>query len=248
MGWEELLQLGPITVLPGQEMVWNSPQTVGLPSCVSRAHSFWDLYTYLGFVFVWGLKFSRGSWYISQGWDDSYCSQLLLLSCFLCKLPSDTGDHLVTFLPASDRGNSFGLWLFLSSLQRGNIYLLFIYFCIYKLFICLPGPGLSCSVIFHLPCKHTISSSPGIEPEPPALGALSLGHWTTREEPQPVSSLSLFHVFSLSPLCTHIHAYTLSVPFCDSKDSASVNSQDRMFLISRACVVLEKIWISFFVS
>ena len=146
------------------------------------------------------------------------------------------------------RENSFGLHLFLSSLQRGNIYLLFIYFCIYKLFICLAAPDLSRSVIFHLPRKHTISSSPGIKPEPPALGALSLSHWTTREEPQPVSSLSLFHVFSLSPLCTLMHAYTLSVPFCDSKDSASVNSQDRMFLISRACVVLEKTWISFFVS
>ena len=202
-----------------------------------------------GFCFCLGLKVFQGILVPSLRGE---MILTLLCSCcfpaFLCKLPSDTGDHLVTFLPATDRGNSFGLHLFLSSLQRGNIYLLFIYFCIYKLFICLAAPDLSRSVIFHLPRKHTVSSSPGIKPEPPALGALSLSHWTTREEPQPVSSLSLFHVFSLSPLCTRMHAYTLSVPFCDSKDSASVNSQDRMFLISRACVGLEKTWISFFVS
>ena len=44
-------------------------------------------------------------------------------------------------------------------------------------FIYLTAPDLSCGMWDLAPC-------PGIEPRPPALGAQSLSHWTTREVPK----------------------------------------------------------------
>ena len=38
----------------------------------------------------------------------------------------------------------------------------------------------------HAPCGISVPG-PGIEPEPPALEALSLNHWTTREVPMKAS-------------------------------------------------------------
>ena len=42
-----------------------------------------------------------------------------------------------------------------------------------------------CCGMWNLELQHVGSSSPtGIEPRPPALGAWSLSHWTTREVPE----------------------------------------------------------------
>ena len=73
----------------------------------------------------------------------------------------------------------------------------FIYLCIFKyLFIYLAAPGLSCGTwdlhcgmrdLLVVACELFSCSMwdlvpwPGIEPGPPALGAWSLSHWTTRE-------------------------------------------------------------------
>ena len=46
----------------------------------------------------------------------------------------------------------------------------------FKYFIYLAVPGLRCSMWDLVP-------QPGIKPGPPALGAESLSHWTTREVP-----------------------------------------------------------------
>ena len=58
--------------------------------------------------------------------------------------------------------------------------------CFFKfyLFIYLAAPGLTCSVRA-LSCGiRDLVPWPGIEPGPPALGAWSLNHWTTREVPK----------------------------------------------------------------
>ena len=52
-----------------------------------------------------------------------------------------------------------------------------------KIFIYSSLPGLSCSMPA-LSCDMLdLVPRPGIEPRPPALGARSLSHWTTREVP-----------------------------------------------------------------
>ena len=52
------------------------------------------------------------------------------------------------------------------------------------LFIYLPVPGLSCGSR-DLSCGiRDLVPWPGIKPGPPALGAWSLNHWTTKEVPQ----------------------------------------------------------------
>ena len=62
------------------------------------------------------------------------------------------------------------------------LWLCFIYlFLILKSFIYFnwAALGLSC-------CMQDLAPYPGIEPRPPALGAQSLSHWTTREVPMPM--------------------------------------------------------------
>ena len=54
-----------------------------------------------------------------------------------------------------------------------------IYIYIYLVFFLVPG--LSCSVWFRL---WDLVSLAGITPGLPALGALSLNHWTTKEVPK----------------------------------------------------------------
>ena len=49
------------------------------------------------------------------------------------------------------------------------------YVCMYVFY--LAALGLSCSMWDLVPC-------PGIESRPPALGAWTLSHWTTREAPK----------------------------------------------------------------
>ena len=53
---------------------------------------------------------------------------------------------------------------------------------------------------------------PGIEPGPPALGAWSLSHWTSREVPPPHSSLfflcTIYHLFVKFYTHTHTHTHT----------------------------------------
>ena len=55
-------------------------------------------------------------------------------------------------------------------------FILFIYFFKSFIYFNLAALGLSC-------CMWDLAPCPGIEPRPPALGALSLSHWTTREVP-----------------------------------------------------------------
>ena len=52
------------------------------------------------------------------------------------------------------------------------------------LFIYLASPGLSSCPVWDLRCgMWDLVPRPGIEPGPPALGAWSLNHWTTRDVP-----------------------------------------------------------------
>ena len=58
----------------------------------------------------------------------------------------------------------------------------FVLFCLFIHFI-QAEPGLSCGMQT-LSCSiQDLVSQPGIKPGPPALGAWSLTHWTTREVP-----------------------------------------------------------------
>ena len=65
---------------------------------------------------------------------------------------------------------SFNIFAYIDTTDSSSF--LYIYF----LFIYLAAPGLSCGMGDLVPW-------PGIEPGPPALGAGSLSHWTTREVP-----------------------------------------------------------------
>ena len=58
----------------------------------------------------------------------------------------------------------------------------FRYILFLKKIIYLAVPACSCDMLDIQPLLwHVGSSSPGIELGPPALGAQSLSHWTTRE-------------------------------------------------------------------
>ena len=57
---------------------------------------------------------------------------------------------------------------------------------ILTLFINLPVPGLSCGMLAFSYGIWDLVPWPGIEPGPPALGAQSLDHWTTRLSPPSV--------------------------------------------------------------
>ena len=77
-------------------------------------------------------------------------------------------------------------WKYLPKMQLSAsfqiLWLCFIYlFLILKSFIYFnwAALGLSC-------CMRDLAPYPGIEPRPPALGAQSLSHWTTREVPMPM--------------------------------------------------------------
>ena len=69
-------------------------------------------------------------------------------------------------------------------------------------------------------CMWDLVPGPGIEPVPPALGAQSLTHWTTREVPPRLfMSLSpILHLFEAHfrgqwfPNCTPQHPRTLAAP------------------------------------
>ena len=92
-----------------------------------------------GFCFCLGLKVFQGILVPSLRGE---MILTLLCSCcfpaFLCKLPSDTGDHLVTFLPATTGGTHLDyICFFLLSKEVTFIYYLFIFAFTNYLFVWL---------------------------------------------------------------------------------------------------------------
>ena len=67
-------------------------------------------------------------------------------------------------------------------------YLSFYFYFLNYIFIYLAVLGLGCST-------RDIVPWPGIKPGPPALGAQSLNHWTTREVPVLLLLSFIFHLF-----------------------------------------------------
>ena len=54
---------------------------------------------------------------------------------------------------------------------------------LFKKYIYLAAPGLSCSMRTLSHAMWDLVPWPGIEPGPPTLGVPSLSHWTTMEVP-----------------------------------------------------------------
>ena len=82
-------------------------------------------------------------------------------------------------------------------------FLIFIYlFWLHRVLVVTRGIFVAACELLVVACMQDLVPRPGIEPGPPALGARSLTHWTTREVPTLLDSkraLTLKHKAILSP-------------------------------------------------
>ena len=124
-------------------------------------------------------------------------------------LPENTKQEIPTFIWGPDTGLVFHerqihtscrsycpsecfLWIFsISNTSHCMGHIDFFFFNIYlfiwlhRVLVAARGIFLAACRIFLAACMWDLVPWPGIKPGPPALGARSLNHWTTREVPGP---------------------------------------------------------------